>query len=409
MRIQRVAYRTEQGRERKSNHDGLLALKSGPLFAVADGNGGHDAARVVLETLKEQCAVLAQRNTDVAENPNTTSRLALGRFFEHSFQLANLALRERIKDTQKPLASTLVALTVTGPYAFLAHVGDSRAWLFRDGELRCLTQDHTLAALQLRRGDITPADYENSPFMSTLTQSLGVSPSLDVDIAEVRLMAGDVFLLATNGLHRFVAHARLVRCFTSAGGDLDGVVAALIEAAHEAGAPDNVTALAVGIERETASQIGPEALERAVRRVFLFDDFSDPDWLRVAPYLEQATVPAGEIVLREGDASDTMRFVAHGRVELRQGHERRELGPGGHFGSLALASPSRALDTVIALEPTVLFALSRDRFLEIVRYHPTLGTRLSLKLLESLGERLGTLTVRLAEVLEAVHGNVPTR
>jgi len=406
MRIARSVYLTEQGSRRKDNQDGVLSLARVPLFAVADGNGGAEAARIALTVFKDQSVHLTSRNAAVATNPNTSTRLAVGRFFQSAFDKANAALQEANADRAQRLAATVVAATVTGPYAFIAHIGDARAYLFRDKGLSCLTHDHTLAALQLRRGDISLQEYESSPFRSTLSQALGASATLEVDVAEVRLMPRDVVMLCTNGLHRFVGHDRIAQCFAETH-DLDALARRLGAAVHEAGVPDDVTVVLFGAESSGRVERDPKALEAAVRSVFLFEGLSDPEWLRVAPYLERLELQTGEQAIAAGDTAAAMYFVAHGSVEVRQLIERRELGPTGHFGAVSLALDTPQLDTVTALEPTVIFALSRARFHELLRYHPALGARLALALLEALGERLGVLTVRLGKVLEAVHGNLP--
>src|SRR5690606_15329573 len=133
-------------------------------------------------------------------------------------------------------------------------------------------------------------------------------------------------------------------------------------------------------------------------------------WVRVRPYLEELTVGPGEIVCRSGDAAPAFYVLARGAVTVRsQGVERRDLTAPGHFGALALATTaSPQLADVTARAPSVLFALSRVRFEQLVQAYPALGTRLALALLESLGGRLGTLTMRLAQILELVQGRAPT-
>jgi len=402
MRIRQAVYLSEQGTQRRQNQDGVLCLNRVPLYAVADGAGGVEAARTVLTLMKEQAAHLAPRIAAVASTPNTTARLAVSHFFQAAVSRANTALYQHNAEHGAHLASTVVAATVVGTYAFIAHVGDSRAYLLRQGTLRPLTSDHTLAALQLRRGDLTADEYEASPFRSTLSQVLGVGPTVDADVAEIRLMADDVLLLCSNGLHRFVPHERVLHALDP--DDLEASGRRLIAASTAAGAPDNTTLVLVAVAPEERPDIPPEQLERAVRDVFLFRDLTDPEWMQVAPYLEELDAAKDEVIVEADGEAHALYVVAHGTVEARQGAEVRELGPSKHFGALALASSGRQLDTVRALEPTRLFVLTRERFEQLVREQPALGTRLALSVLDTLGDRLGVLTTRLAKVIEAVHG-----
>ncbi len=408
MRIKRAVYLSEQGSQRKTNQDGLLCLNRVPLFAVADGSGGLSAARTALMVLKDQSVHLSARNAAVASNPNTTTRLALGRFFESAFDQANAALHDASEGRTTGLASTMVAATVVGSYAFIAHVGDSRAYLLRNRRLRCLTNDHTLAALQLRRGDISADEYLTSPFRSALSQALGVSTTLEVDVAEIHLMPSDVLLLCTNGVHRFVSEDVMHKALSAARDDLEGASKRLMKTVIDAGAPDNASVVLIATEPEAESNVPVEDLEAAVREVFLFKQLSEPAWLRVWPYLEEIRCKTGEVVVRAGDPADAMHFVAAGSVVVEQSTlEHREIGPRGHFGALTLASGARQLDDVTALEPTILYVLTRERFQQLVAQHPALGTGLALTLLEALGGRLGVLTSRLALIIEAVHGQLP--
>ncbi|MFT7579575.1 MAG: serine/threonine protein phosphatase PrpC [Myxococcota bacterium] len=403
MRIKQAVYRTDIGQQRKTNQDGVLALKRVPLYAIADGTGGIDAARLTLVTLKEQGKHLTQKNDAVAMNPNTSSRLAVGAFFQAALDEANTTLRHANDGDHGHLAASLCAATVVGPYAFVAHVGDARAYLFRDGKLRCLTNDHTLATLQLQRGDITQEEYQTSPFRSTLSRALGRSPRVDIDVAEVRLMSGDRLMLCSNGLHRVVAGKAIAAALSAH--DLEDAAEQLIRETNDAGAPDNVTVLVLEAEAEATQEVSRQALEDAVRGCFLFGDLRDQHWLRVVPYLEESNHGTGELICRAGEDATAFYVVASGRVLLvRNAGERREITTGGHFGSLTLAAETKQLDTAKTAMPSVIFSLSRERFQELIRRHPELGTTLALALLGNLGSGLGILTARLAEVLAAVQG-----
>jgi len=402
MRIRQAVYLTEQGTQRRSNQDGVLALNKVPLYALADGAGGSEAARLALLTLKEHAGRLRERVVAVASNPNTTTRLAIRHFFQGAFTHANAALREASEGRLSPLSTTLVAATVVGRYVFVAHVGDSRAYLQRDGALSSLTADHTLAALQLSRGDISADEYVDSPFRSTLSRSIGLGPSVEVDVAELHLVPGDVVLLCTNGLHRFADDGEIDGAIVH--GDLEASSQRLMELVRQRGAPDNATVMLIAADATEKEDLTEGQAEQALRSAALFRELSDPEWLQVAPYLEQVDAEAGELIVEADGSSDAFYAVAAGAVEVQQGAERHEVGVSGHFGTLALASASRQLDTVRALEPTRLFSLSRGRFEQLVRDQPALGTRLALTALDSLGDRLSVLTTRLAKVVEAVHG-----
>jgi len=422
VKIRSAVYRSDVGRTRKTNEDGVLSLSKVPLYAVADGTGGPEAGRVALTVLKDLAAELAAKNADVASAPTSTSRLAVGRFLENAFAKANTAVHEaadKIRDRR--IATTLVAATFVTDHAFVAHVGDSRAYLHRGNRLRCLTNDHTLAAMQLRRGDITPDDFETSPFKHALSQALGMSPALDVDLLELRLAPGDQLLVTSNGLTRALSDELIQACLES-DGDADARADLLIKKTHEHGAPDNTTFVLVTFEAQgdrwrapiSGRENTPPAaardaviLERVARRSFLFRDLTDADWHQILPYLEVLEVEPGQALETIGEPPVGFAAVSAGRLRLEQvGGEVKELGPTGHFGALYLATEVSAQETAIALEPTQVYALSRPRFLEISRLNPALGSRLTLTLLEALGNRLGVLTTRIGQVMDAANGKI---
>ncbi|MFO0747941.1 MAG: cyclic nucleotide-binding domain-containing protein [Myxococcota bacterium] len=409
--VKKAACRSDVGRVRKVNEDGFLCLNKVPLFAVADGTNGPEGPRVALSMLKDLSPELAGRAGVVLQDVSSTARLGVGRMLEQLFVKANGAVQEAAEGIhERRIATTLAAATVVGPYAFVGHVGDSRVYLMRGGELRCLTNDHTLAALQLRRGDISPAEFQTSPFRRTLSQALGMSVALDVDTAEVRLIPGDTLLITTNGLTRALSDEQIARCI-EADSDPEKVADALMQKTHEAGAPDNTTFII--ISTESPGSVGGRArgrvedLEPTVRKAFLYKDLSTSEWLQVAPYLEQIEAKAGDALCHAGGNPLGFAVVAAGKAKVQQqGGESKLIGAGEHFGAVSLASEATSLDTVTAAEGLFLYVLTRARFQELVRINPALGGRLTLALLETLGNRLGVLTTRLASVIEAVQGRM---
>lgn len=407
VRIKAAVYRSDVGRGRKTNEDGVLCLTKVPLFAVADGTGGPEPARVALTVLRDEAQNLAARNSVVAAMPSSSSRLAVGRFLESLFAKANTAVfdvGEQIRDRR--IAATLCAATFVGPHAFVAHVGDSRAYLMRQGELRCLTNDHTLAALQLRRGDITPEEFKTSPFRRTLAHAIGMSPVLEVDLLELRLMPGDTLVITSNGLNRALSDEAIASCL-SAEGDADARADLLVHKVHAAGAPDNTTFILIELEGQGRARVRPQDREAAARKSFLFATLGDTEWHQVQPYLEQVDATAGQVLCRAGEAPLGFGVVAEGRLQLElSAGEVRDAGASDHFGALGLATDAPALETVTATQATALYVLTRARFEEIIRQNPVLGGKLMLSLLESLGNRLGTLTTRIGHILDAANGKL---
>ncbi len=394
MATMKVACRTDAGMKMARNEDAVVQIADVPLYGLADGTGGEAAGRLVVEALGAGADRLAREVRRVADDVTSVARLGVARVLEAILDDASRKLMEVGERERLPTfaASAIVATTV-GPFCYVAHVGDCRAYLWRDQELRCLTTDHTLAMMQLQRGVITFNEYLTSPFRHTLSKALGLVPQVNADIAEVRWSPGDVLLLCTNGLTRVVSEERMTHALM--GGDLDGSARDLVEATRQAGAPDNVSVLLLQFGEEAGSDVTEPTVPNVaevLRAVPFFRELSEPQWLALAPYLEEATFEPGAVLYRDGDAADTLYVVASGQVRLtRDGAPLRELGPGGHCGALALTTEVRRFETATAVDRVVTLALTRARFQEAVRTKPSLGVRLTLALLAETGGELAQL------------------
>ncbi len=225
MRVRRGAA-TDIGQVREGNEDSYLADE--PLFAVADGMGGHRggevASRLALEVLEHMF------------------RQGRGGGLAEQVQEANRAVFERsmLDRAVAGMGTTLTAAVVEGDRLRLAHVGDSRAYLLRDGELRLLTEDHTLVHRMVDEGEITEREAETHPYRSVLTRALGVDPRVEVDEGLVEVREGDRVLLCTDGLTGMVTEAQIQAILEEAK-DPDDAASRLIRAANRAGGIDNIT------------------------------------------------------------------------------------------------------------------------------------------------------------------------
>lgn len=223
------------GRIRSSNEDSVHPTNAGAadglLAVVADGMGGAAAGEVASATALD--AVLAA-DTDVAERVRSANRAV--------YAMAR-AKRELTG------MGTTVTVTELGPdgNAHFGHVGDSRAYLLRDGDLRQLTADHTVVAEWMAAGAITAAEAKTHPRRGMLTRSVGVGPEVAVDAFDVHLEPGDRLLLCSDGLNGMVTDDEIAGLLGE--GDPEEAVWSLIEAANTAGGHDNVTVLVVDVDR----------------------------------------------------------------------------------------------------------------------------------------------------------------
>lgn len=403
MRVQRALVTTERGAKRKVQQDVVLEMSDVPLYAVADGVNGAEAGRVAIEVLRARADVIAEHGKKVASDHSTGTRLAIGQYFETVFDECGKAIRAHSEKVGKAnMASSMVAATVLDRFAYVAHVGDTRAYLFRDGDLRCLTNDHTLAMHQLRMGEITVSTYLTSPFRHTLTQALGVNPKLDVDIAEVRLVPGDVLILSSNGLGRVVTEENLGEILSD--NPLGEAIQRIAKLATDARAPDDVTVVALEVDSEEPTQ--PHVnFAAAYRHGILFTGLEEPQWLVLASYLEEVSFEPGAVIMREGEPHESFYTLASGEIELYRGDRLvGTVGPGEHFGLINLALDTPATVTAKAKTRVDALALSRTLFRQAIQSKPILAWQLSEVVLAALGDELVEANSRLIAAEKAVRG-----
>lgn len=408
MRIRQAVAGTHAG-ARDVNEDAVLRLSNVPAYVIADGMGGAGvgdvAAAMALDVVKRHAPLLREQNLAIARKRSTENRLALGRLMDGLFNAANREIADKALHQSRPaMASTLLLASVVRNFAYIAHVGDSRAYLLRNGSMSRLTEDHSVAELRFRRGKMSQEEYDQSPERQVLYQVLGAGVDVDVDLAEVRLDGGDVLLLCSDGLVRALDEGKITG--TVHPDDLTDSLRRLLSAAIEAGAPDNVSAVLLGMESEEGDE-PIEVVTDVLREVFLFRQMTTQELLVVAPYLEEVVLEKGVTVVSEGDPADSFYVVVSGRLRVTRGKTRLvDVRAGGHFGELALARPIARSATVRTLSQTRMFSLTRQRFHELLTAKPKLGAKLAVSLLDAVGERLRELTQRLEAVERAARGEL---
>lgn len=226
--------RTDVGCVRDHNEDSLVVTP--PLFVVADGMGGHAAGEVASEIAT---TVLAEKA------PKTPDAEALGRAVED----ANLEIIAAAEDGRgrEGMGTTCTAAILQEERLVIAQVGDSRAYLLHQGKLQQLTRDHSLVAMMVEAGQLTPEEARVHPRRSVITRALGTDPSTKPDLYEIDVEAGDRLLLCSDGLYGMVEDPDIQAIMTRTA-DPQRCASQLVNEAIAAGGNDNVTVIVVDIE-----------------------------------------------------------------------------------------------------------------------------------------------------------------
>lgn len=237
MRIRSCAI-SDVGKKRQKNEDSYLINDAHKLFVVADGMGGHAggeyASRIAITTIEE---------TFGQENPESNAE----KLIEGSIQDAGQKIVAKAEEDRalRGMGTTVIALHLGDKKAVLGHVGDSRAYLFRDGVLEQLTEDHSLVNEQVKSGLISEEEAKTHQFKNIITRSLGVTPEVEVDLISKKLKTGDSFLLCSDGLSNLVEMAEMEKELR----DKESVLAAksMVDLANKRGGDDNITIVVVEV------------------------------------------------------------------------------------------------------------------------------------------------------------------
>jgi protein phosphatase len=235
--LRHVAAISDPGRKRRRNEDAYVVEP--PLFAVADGMGGAQAgeiaSRLAAGALKESGPGAGGEDRIV-----TLIQEANRRIYDRSSEDPNVS----------GMGTTVtVALVEDGQVTF-GHVGDSRAYLIRDGSMEQLTEDHSLVAELMRSGKLSPEEAEAHPQRSVITRALGTDPDVDVDTFTIAAQEGDLFLLCSDGLTTMVSNATILDLVERNRQNMDKALRALVSAANKGGGEDNITVVAFEIATE---------------------------------------------------------------------------------------------------------------------------------------------------------------
>ncbi|HEY5962311.1 MAG TPA: cyclic nucleotide-binding domain-containing protein [Polyangiaceae bacterium] len=418
---------TDVGKQRDHNEDNYLVDKKLGLYVVCDGMGGHAAGEVASalairtfhEEMKKNFAIVeaymagksapsSSQDDRAADDRNSkVTRRQVLELLETSVNHASGRVHaEAQKDAAKRgMGTTLVAILVVGQQAFVIWVGDSRIYFLREGVLEQLTEDHTVYNELLKRKRLPREEIEKLPQKNAITRAIGVYEHTEPDTLIVDLVAGDRFLLCSDGLSGYFEEdvEDLGRMMSQP--DEAAAVKTMIDSANHRGGKDNITAVLVcygdSSKRDESRARRVQLKREILARMSLFRALNDREILRLLQVVEVVAFKDEDIVIREGDRGEELFIVLTGSVKVKRGETLlATLGPGDHFGEMALVRSQPRSATVVSDLDSELMVVRRSDFFEILRSEHQLAVKLLWQFLTVLGDRLDETNRELGQARE---------
>lgn len=408
--------KTDVGQKRDHNEDSILLDPALNLFIVCDGMGGHaagevasqHAVRTVQRVIGENKAIIDEfgKRNDVGEVRERTIQLletAVNQACSEIFAMA-------IADSGKAgMGTTLVMMIVVNGKGLMAHVGDSRLYMVRQGQIHQLTEDHSYTAEMIKRGKMTREQARQSPYANVITRAVGIQKNVQVDTLLFDIIPGDTFLLCSDGLHGYTEDPNdLAESLSDQ--EVEKLPQKLIDLANGRGGKDNISAVVLRavadpedkvLEEQRATEVNLKL--DTLKKIPLFRYLTYQELVKVLNITYLETYEAGAQIIKEGDSGEELYIVLAGRVVVsRSSQEIVELHPGVHFGEMALVDQSPRSATVTARDATRLLVVQRRSFYTLIRKEPVLAVKLLWSFVQVLSRRLRETNEQLSGARSAL-------
>jgi serine/threonine protein phosphatase PrpC len=385
------------GRVKTSNEDRFLVDDDLRLYLVADGMGGHAAGEVASATAVEVIQAHVENRKEVLKSFSETGkgRGEILQLLEDAVRHACRAIYNKAQSNpdQRGMGTTVSALVLTPTRGFIAHVGDSRVYVLRQGDVIQLTEDHSLISELVRRGKLTPAEAEKAAYKNAVTRAVGVYADVQVDTLDLELAAGDTFVICSDGLSGHLREARELADVVEAHG-VKAAAKAFIDLANNRGGSDNITAVLARVNAQRGEMSAPDGADIAIKvnilkRMPVFQHLSYVELVEVLNVSDVRSFAVGDVLFEEGEPGEELFIVIEGQVSIQKaGLDLAQLGPGGHFGEMSIMDKGRRSARVVTQEPTKAIVVGRRPLFALMRRDKDIAVKLLWCFVQVLNQRL---------------------
>jgi len=383
------------GLNRKTSEDCSRIESSLRLYITADGvssPAGAWASKTACEIVERH--IIQSRAVIAAceSSPSSQARQQVARILVGAVNAASLEIFQEIqKDPQKRgVFTTLDALLLVDSFAFIAHVGDGRVYLYREPALEQMTRDHTYYQALIDTSAETPESAAKRPFAQNLTRALGLSPNAQVDLLQVELAPGDRLLMTTDGLTDRIGDLQMISILQEKRPSKD-LCQRLIESALGAQSSDNITAVVVdtrATEDETRTAIAVRKM-KAMRALPFFEVLSNDELRKLLAISDMRGAAAGDTLVKHGDTGNEMFVVLDGTVEIELPSSHTITRPSGSLiGEMGVFDGLPRSATVKASTECSLLKIGKKDLFQLMREEPQIGLKLQWGVIQALSSKL---------------------
>lgn len=392
---------TDQGSVRKVNHDAFLIDNDLKLFIVCDGvssnSQAHQASTLCIETIKNNLG--SQKNIITQTTLSTQDRKNITHLINDSIQEASQKIFDLAQNDPSltGLSTTLDLIWIIGSYAFIAHVGDGRVYLYREQKIHTMTTDHNYSTDLVLYENKTPEEAKKYAFADALTRAVGIQARVKPDILEIELLSSDVLFLCSDGVYRYFETPELSAILKNP--ELPKIIPGFIEEGKRRGGHDNLTALGITIKREESSE-QKNVLDqiKTIQKMSLFQFMSYQELLKILSAAELKHYKAGDTIIKEGEMGEDMFVVVSGYVSVQKGgNEITILSQGHTIGEMSLIESGERSATAIAKDKVCLMYFARKELFILFRSELQVSVKFFWMLAKDLTGRLRKTTNQLSE------------
>lgn len=409
---QSYAFLTDTGVKRKHNEDYVFVDKECGLTILCDGMGGHAAGEVASEKtatfissyIKKNLSVIKKYEDHIQEASakKFIKKIVLDAVMEANEKVYNLSESDPEK---KGMGTTLVMSLIVKDYAFIAHVGDSRAYMLRSNELNQLTEDHSFVNEMVREGILTKAQAVGHPKANVITRSIGIQNSVMADFLSVELMPGDRLLLCSDGLYEYFKDEELAKLMGAS--HLGKACQKMIDVANKRGGKDNITVVLTSLLDQCEAPTHPDTVtpDKKVKILKKIPLFQKMDYREINLLLEHSgsiNVPENKEVIVENEDGDSMFVILKGEVKVIAGeNEVARLKAGKYFGEMSLVDKAPRSASIHSVSPCKFLVFKRGELFKLLKKEPLIGMKVFWAFVQNMNIRLRENDKMVREIMQA--------